>query len=117
MTLGFALVTALVYLAWVLARPVLLAPALVLALGFASGLSVSGHDAVDAGSSWKTQLADWVHLSAALLWVGGLVALVAVWGAAPGLRRTAFARFSRLATVLVVLVLSAGIYLGIARLP
>jgi len=117
MTLGFALVTALVYLAWLLARPVLLAPALAIALGFASGLSLSGHDAVDAGSSWKTQAADWVHLSAALLWVGGLVALVAVWPIAHELRRVAFARFSRLAAVLVVLVLSAGIYLGIVRLP
>jgi copper transport protein len=117
MTLGLALATALLYLAWLLARPVLLVPALAIALGFASGLSLSGHDAVDAGSSWKTQAADWVHLSAALLWVGGLVALVAVWPVAPEARRVAFARFSRLATGLVVLVLSAGIYLSIVRLP
>src|SRR5262249_23691651 len=118
MTLGYAVVAALVYLAWLTDRTVLLAPALVLALAFASGLSLSGHDAVDAGSSKWSELADWVHLSAASLWIGGLVALVvAVWFVAPQIRRDAFARFSRLATALVALVLGAGTYLGIVRLP
>ena len=37
--------------------------------------------------------------------------------AAPELRRTAFLRFSRLATVLVAVLLSAGIYLSVLRLP
>ena len=60
MTLGFALVAALVFLAWLTDRTVLLWPAFVLALAFASGLSLSGHSAADAGSSWKSQLADWV---------------------------------------------------------
>ena len=87
-------------------------------LAFAVGLSLSGHDAVDPGSSWKSELADWVHLSAASLWIGGLVALVVVvWPVAPALRREAFVRFSRLATVLVALVLAAGTYLAIVRLP
>jgi copper transport protein len=118
MTLGFALVAAFIYLAWLLERPRLYAPALVLALGFASGLSLSGHDAVDPGSSWKSALADWVHLGAVSLWIGGLVALaVALWPAAPALRREVFARFSRLATVLVALVVAAGTYLAIVRLP
>jgi copper transport protein len=59
-----------------------------------------------------------VHLSAASLWVGGLIALaVAVWRGAPGLLREAFVRFSRLAVALVGLVLAAGIYLSIVRLP
>jgi copper transport protein len=118
MTLGFAVVAALVYLAWLTDRTVLLAPALVVSLAFASGLSLSGHDAVDPGSTKWSELADWVHLSAASLWIGGLLALVvAVWFVAPELRREAFARFSRLATVLVALVLAAGTYLGIVRLP
>ena len=118
MTLGFALVAAFVYLAWLLERTRLLVPALALALFFAGGLSISGHDAVDPGSSWKSELADWVHLSAVSLWIGGLVALaVAVWPAAPELRREVFARFSRFATVLVALVLAAGTYLAIVRLP
>ena len=118
MELGFAAVAALLYLAWLTDRHALLWPAFVLGLAFASGLSLSGHAAADAGHSWLSELADWVHLSAATLWVGGLVQLAAViWPAAPELRRTAFLRFSRLATVLVALLLVAGTYLSILRLP
>jgi copper transport protein len=118
MTLGFAFVTVLLILAWLTDRRVLLWPALVVGLGFASGLSLSGHSAVDAGASWKSQLADWVHLSSAMLWVGGLVQLgVVVWPLAPELRRAAFLAFSRLATVLIGALLLAGVYLSILRLP
>jgi copper transport protein len=118
MTLGYALVAALVFLAWLTDREVLLWPAFLLALGFASGLSLSGHSATDAGSSWKTELADWVHLGAASMWVGGLVQLaLVVWPAAPELRRAAFLRFSQVATVLIAVVISAGVYLSIVRLP
>ena len=117
MTLGFALVAALVYLAWLLERTVLLVPALVLALGFVAGLSVSGHDGVDPGSSWKSEVADWVHLSAATVWIGGLVTLVVTWPVAGALRRQLFLRFSQVAVVLVALVLAAGVYLAIVRLP
>ena len=78
MTLGFALVAALLFLSWLTDRAFLLWPAFLLALLFASGLSLSGHSAADAGSSWKSQLADWAHLSAACLWIGGLIQLVAV---------------------------------------
>ncbi|HEX5617873.1 MAG TPA: copper resistance CopC family protein, partial [Solirubrobacteraceae bacterium] len=42
MTLGYALVAALVFLAWLTEREQLLWPAFLLALGFASGLSLSG---------------------------------------------------------------------------
>jgi copper transport protein len=118
MTLGYALVSALVFLAWLTERELLLWPAFLLALGFASGLSLSGHSAVDAGSSWVSQLADWLHLSAASLWVGGLVQLAfVVWPLEPGLRRRAFLRFSRLATALIAVLLGAGIYLSVLRLP
>jgi len=118
MTLGFALVTAIVFLAWLTDRPRLLGPAFVLALGFASGLSLSGHNGADRGSSWLSELADWTHLAAASLWVGGLVMLAfVVWPLAPDLRRQAFLRFSRLATGLIVLILSAGVYLSVLRLP
>jgi copper transport protein len=118
MTLGFALVTALLFLAWLTDRRSLLWPAFVLGIGFASGLSLSGHSAADAGSSWLSELADWVHLSAACLWVGGLVQLVAVvWPAAPLERRDVFLRFSRLATGLIGLLLAAGVYLSVERLP
>jgi copper transport protein len=118
MTLGYALVAALLFLAWLTERRALLVGALVVGLGFASGLSLSGHSAVDAGASWKSQLADWIHLSSAMLWLGGLVQLgVVVWPLAPELRRRAFLGFSRLATALIGLLLLAGVYLSILRLP
>jgi len=118
MTLGFALVAALLFLAWLTDRAALLWPAFLLGLGFASGLSLSGHSAVDAGSSWKSELADWAHLSAACLWIGGLVQLVVVvWPLMPEARLAAFASFSRLATVCVGVLLLAGVYLSILRLP
>ena len=118
MTLGYALVAAFVYLAWLLDRRVLLWPAFVVALLFASGLSLSGHSAVDAGSSWKTELADWAHLGAAALWVGGLVQLgFVIWPAAAERRREAFLRFARLAPVLIAVIICAGTYLSIVRLP
>jgi copper transport protein len=118
MTLGYALVAAFVFLAWLTDRRFLLWPALLLGLGFASGLSLSGHSAADAGSSWRSELADWAHLSAAAIWIGGLVQLAfVVWPKAPELRRTAFLRFSRLASGLIAVVLGAGVYLSIVRLP
>src|SRR6266540_91310 len=118
MTLGFALVTALLFLAWLTDRAVLLWPAFLVGLAFASGLSLSGHSAADAGSSWKSALADWAHLSAACLWIGGLIQLVVVvWPLMPDARRAAFLGFSRVATGCVGVLLLAGIYLSILRLP
>jgi copper transport protein len=118
MTLGYALVLALVYLSWLLDRVVFLVPAFALSVLFVAGLSLSGHDAVDPGSSWKTEIADWVHISAASLWIGGLATMAALlWFGAPELRKAAFMNFSQLATVLIALVLGAGIYLSIVRLP
>ena len=109
MTLAFALVLALVFLSWLLDRVEPLVPALAIALFFVGGLSVSGHDAVDAGSSWKTEIADWVHISAASLWIGGLATMAGLaWFGAPQLRRQMFMRFSQMATVLIALVLGAG---------
>jgi copper transport protein len=118
MTLGVALVSAFLFLAWLTERTILLWPAFLLALGFASGLSLSGHSAADAGASWKSELADWVHLSAACLWLGGLVQLaLVVWPLAPALRREAFLRYARLAPVLIAALVTAGIYLSVLRLP
>jgi copper transport protein len=118
MTLGFALVLALLFLSWLLDRTELLVPAFVLSIFFAGGLSWSGHDALDPGSSWKTAIADWVHIAAASVWIGGLATMVGlVWYGAPELRRPVFLNFSRLATVLIALVLGAGTYLSIVRLP
>jgi putative copper export protein len=114
MTLGFALVTALLFLAWLTDRQLLLWAAFVLGLAFASGLSLSGH----SSTSWKAEVADWAHLSAACLWIGGLIQLVAVvWPLMPHVRRAAFLAFSRLATICVGVLLLAGVYLSILRLP
>ena len=118
MTLGYALVGALLFLGWLTERRPFLWAAFVLASGFASGLSLSGHSAVDAGSSWLSQLADWAHLTAASLWAGGLLQLAfVVWPTAPELRRRAFLGFARLAPLLIAVLLGAGIYLSVLRLP
>ena len=91
MTLGFALVAALLFLAWLTDRAFCCGRRSCSRSLFASGLSLSGHSAADAGSSWKSQLADWAHLSAACLWIGGLIQLVAVvWPLMPDARREAF---------------------------
>ena len=118
MTLGFAFVAALVFLSWLFDRVELLVGAFAVALGFASGLSLSGHSAVEPNASWLSQVADYLHLLAASLWAGGLVTLaLLVWPLAPALRRRAFLGFSRLATVLVGVLVLAGTYLSILRLP
>ena len=118
MTLGFASVSALVFLSWLFERSALLWCAFAISVGFASGLSLSGHSAVEPNAWWLSQFADYVHLLAASLWAGGLVALaLIVWPLAPALRRTAFLGFSRLATVLVGVLVVAGTYLSILRLP
>jgi putative copper export protein len=108
MELGFAVVTALVFLAWLTGERALLWAAFVIGLGLASGLSVSGHSSATRAQS----IADWFHLCAAMLWIGGLVQL-AVVARTPA----AFRRFSRLATLCVAVLILAGTYLSIERFP
>lgn len=115
---GFGAVAAFVILAWSLGRDTLLWPALVLAVLLVSGYSLSGHQATEPNSTWATQLADWLHLVAASVWAGGVLALaVIVWPLAHSLRRTAFLGFSRIAVGLVAVLVLAGTYLSIVRLP
>jgi copper transport protein len=58
-----------------------------------------------------------VHLSAATLWIGGLLSLgLVVWNDGE-LRRKAFWRFSELAGPLVALVVAAGVYMTFKRFP
>lgn len=116
LTLGFVVVSALIVLSWLSDREWPLWPALVLTLGLSSGLSLSGH-AAEGSAAWWNVLADYVHLAAAQVWIGGLAALaLCLWWTAPGLRRTAFLRFSRLAMAMVGLVVGAGIYMTTRRL-
>jgi copper transport protein len=118
MTLGFAFALTFIFLAWLTDRRALLWPAFALALLFSAGLSLSGHSAGEPNSTWLSELADYAHLTAAMLWIGGLVTLVVVvWPAAPERRREVFLRFSRFATALVAVVIAAGTYLSIERLP
>ena len=95
MTLGFALVAALLFLAWLPDRRALLWAAFVLGLGFASGLSLSGHSAADAGASWLSELADWVHLSAARSGSAGSCRSRSSSGRPRRAPARAFLRFSR----------------------
>ena len=118
MMIGFGAVASLAILAWAFDRTALLWPALGLALVFASGFSLSGHQATEPNATWATQLADFVHLVAASTWAGGVLALAAlVWPFAPELRGRAFLGFSRIAVVLVAVLVLAGTYLSVVRLP
>jgi copper transport protein len=116
-TFGFGVVAALVILAWVFDRTRLLWPALLLGAALVAGSPMSGHQATETNSSPLTQGVDWVHLLAASIWAGGLAVVAAcIWPLAPSLRRTVFVRFSRLATVLVGVIVLAGTYLSVVRL-
>jgi copper transport protein len=117
MTLGFGVVAALLLVGWIIDRPALRWPALVLSVALASGLSLSGHQATEPNASRAAQAADWLHLVAASVWVGGVAALAfLVWPTAPELRRRAFLGFARLAIVLVAAMVVAGTYLAVQRL-
>ncbi|HZQ63925.1 MAG TPA: copper resistance protein CopC [Gaiellaceae bacterium] len=115
MELGFAIVAALLYLAWLTGRQILLRGAFLLALGLGSGLSLSSHQSDDRG--WLPSFADWAHLSAATLWIGGLLSLALVVWNDRALRRTAFWRFSEVAGPLVAIVVAAGVYMTFKRFP
>jgi len=118
LTLGLGTVATLLLFAWVLDQLVLRVPALVLSLLLASGFSLSGHQATEPNASAAAQLADWLHLVAAAVWIGGLVTLAfVVWPVAPTLRARAFLGFARLSVGLVGVMVLAGVYLALVRLP
>jgi copper transport protein len=118
MTVGFGVIAALLLVGWVFDRLELRWPALAIAVALASGLSLSGHQATEPNASWLAEIADWLHLVAASIWVGGVAALAfLVWPLAPSQRRRAFLGFARLAVLLVVVMVLAGGYLAVVRLP
>ena len=117
-TLGFGVCLTILVVAWVLDAPVLRWPAFVLGLALVWGYPLSGHQATEPNSTALGEIADWVHLVTAMLWVGGVLTLaVVVWPLAPDLRRAAFLRFSRVAVFLIGLLLTAGTVVAIERLP
>jgi copper transport protein len=117
-TLGFGICLTILVVAWVLDQPALRWPAFLLALALVWGYPLSGHQATEPNSSLLGEVADWVHLVTAMLWVGGVLTLaVVVWPLAPDLRRAAFLRFSRIAVFLIGMLLIAGTVVAIERLP
>jgi copper transport protein len=115
---------ALIVFAWTYPRQrePLLAAAGTLSLAIAFGLSWASHP---ASGGTLLLAADYAHLLAVALWVGGLIALVMLAGAARGhaaadreaLFRACLIRFSALAAPLVALLAAAGLYLAIRELP
>jgi copper transport protein len=124
MTFAWLGVLALLIAAWVTPRrrERLLASAGVASLGIAFGLSWASHPASRGGLAL---LADYVHLVAGALWVGGVLGLVLLASAARSLPRSAreaiaracILRFSRVAVPTVALVALAGVYLAVRELP
>jgi copper transport protein len=92
------------------------------ALGIAFGISWASHPAARGA---LTLIADYLHLLAAALWVGGLVALVILAAGARQLRRperealfrASLLRLSAIAAPLVVVVGLGGAYLALRQLP
>jgi copper transport protein len=118
MTVGLGVVATLLVLSWIFDLSAARWWAFGLSLLIVSGLSLSGHQATEPNAGWPAEIADWVHLVGACLWVGGLVTLAfLVWPVAPELRRSAFLGFSRLAVGVIGAMVLAGGYLAIARLP
>jgi copper transport protein len=117
-------VLALLIAAWVTPRrrEALLASAGLSALGIAFGISWASHP---ASRGVLALLADYLHLLAAALWVGGLLSLVILAVAARPLSqpareamlRSTVLGLSRIAVSFVALVGLAGIYLAIRELP
>ena len=108
-TLGFGICITILAVAWVLDRPGLRWPAFLLALALVWSYPLSGHQATEPNASLVGEVADWVHLVTAMLWVGGVLTLaVVVWPLAPDLRRTAFLRFSRIAVGLIAVLVMPG---------
>ena len=117
-TLGFGACLTILVVAWALDRSELRWPAFLLAVALVWGYPLSGHQATEPNASALGQIADWVHLVTAMLWVGGVLTLaLVVWPLAPDLRRAAFLRFSRIAVALIGVLVVAGTVVAIERLP
>jgi copper transport protein len=123
-TFAWLAVLALLVGAWVTPRrrEPLLASAGLLSLCIAFGISWASHPASHGA---LTLAADYVHLVAAALWVGGLLGLALLAGVGRSLPRSArgalaracLLRFSTLAAPIVVVLALGGAYLALRELP
>jgi copper transport protein len=110
--------------AWVTPRKrePLLASAGALSLGIAFGISWASHP---ASHGTLALAADYLHLVAGALWVGGVVGLMILAGVAhslpararDALARACLVRFSRLALPIVAVLALAGAYVALRELP
>ncbi|HUO71033.1 MAG TPA: copper resistance protein CopC [Solirubrobacteraceae bacterium] len=124
MTFAWLGVLALLVAAWVTPRrrESLLAGAGLLSLGIAFGISWASHP---ASRGTVALLADYAHLLAGALWVGGVLAIAILAGVVrplsrptrDALVRACLLRFSRLAVPIVVVLALAGTYVAVRELP
>jgi copper transport protein len=96
---------------------------LLLSGGLLATFALGSHAAAVAGSGWAI-LGDFVHLVAAALWLGGLLALAALlwqWVRQPAvellLLRRIVRRFSLLATLAVFVLVATGLFSTLVQLP
>ena len=99
-----------------LRAPELLAAAAVAAVALLPLPSLSGH-ALDPGQPFYAPAADVLHVCAAAIWLGGLLALAAVLRFVPGRASArAGARFSTIALAAVLVVAASGIVRAVTEL-
>ena len=94
-----------------------------LSVGLLATFALGSHAAAVAGSGWA-MLGDFIHLTAAALWLGGLIALTLLlwqWVQQPAvdllLLRRIVLRFSRLATLAVFVLVVTGLFSTLVQLP
>jgi copper transport protein len=82
---------------------------------------LAGH-AAQTGPRGAAVLADWAHVAAGSLWVGGLIGLLVLWWSFPVARRVAglmvcVPRFSNVAFVSVLVLIGSGVGAAIIHMP
>jgi copper transport protein len=82
---------------------------------------IAGHAAQTSPRAWALFF-DWSHLTAASIWVGGLIGLIVLWSSLPAARRIAglvvcVPRFSNVAFVSVNVVIATGVAAALIHLP
>ena len=118
----YALILAATAISVVLLRPAMLRERLPFALGLiglvwlASYAAISHGAAIGSGWIWGA-LFDALHLSAAALWIGGLVSLIIAIRANPTARIESTRRFSVVAALSVPVLAAAGLLSALIQIP